>query len=174
MNNVYLTGIMGCGKSTLGREAARRLHRKFIDIDQYIEESQGQTIPSIFEKQGETGFRKIETECLKRIAEEISSAIVATGGGIATIPENVRVMKESGKIVFLKKPLEEIKESLGSAEGRPVLQGKLDALDEIYQKRLPAYEGSADLIFDNRGPIEQAIERILAAFSQLLSDNPTE
>lgn len=172
MNNVYLTGIMGCGKSTIGKELAWRLGREFIDVDEYIEQSQEKSIPRIFEEEGESGFRRIETACLRRIAAEASGAIVATGGGIVTVEENVRLMKESGRIVFLKRPLAEIKHSLKSAAGRPVLQGKLDSLDSVYEKRLPLYEGSADVILENKGPFSQAIEQILAAFGEALSHSP--
>lgn len=174
MNNIYLTGIMGCGKSTIGNKAAEILQVKFIDIDQCIEEKQGRSIPEIFAAKGEEGFRRIETACLKKIAEEQSGAIVATGGGIVTVEENIRIMKGSGRILFLKRPLWEIKQSMGTAEGRPVLKGKLDSLDQVYEKRLPLYEGSADMIFDNQGPLDQAIKRILKAFLQEPAGNPTE
>ena len=102
---------MGCGKSTVGRNLAKMTGRKFLDMDNYIEETAGMTIPEIFEQQGESGFRDLEHEACQALASR-SGLIVASGGGALTYERNVAVFKGTDTVVLLDVPLETIRQRL--------------------------------------------------------------
>ena len=103
---VLLIGMMGCGKSTVGRLLAERMRLPLIDLDEEIARAAGKTIPEIFAQEGEAGFRARETAALERaLARE--DGVIATGGGIVTRAENIRMMREKGFVVWLCRPLED-------------------------------------------------------------------
>ena len=100
---VLLIGMMGCGKSTVGRLLAERMRLPLIDLDEEIARAAGKTIPEIFEQEGEAGFRARETAALERaLARE--AGVIATGGGIVMRAENIRMMREKGFVVWLCRP----------------------------------------------------------------------
>lgn len=98
----YLTGYMGCGKSSIGREVARRTGYGFVDTDREVEKMHGYTVADIFEHEGEEAFRTSEREVLLRIAAEGGNVIVATGGGAPCHGDNMEMMNATGKTVYLK------------------------------------------------------------------------
>ena len=101
---VLLIGMMGCGKSTVGRLLAERMHLPLIDLDEEIARAAGKTIPEIFAQEGEAGFRARETAALERALAR-GDGVIATGGGIVTRAENIRMMREKGVVVWLCRPL---------------------------------------------------------------------
>ena len=107
---------MGCGKSTVGRNLARKTGKRFVDMDAYIEKKTGKTISEIFTDQGEDGFRDIEHEVCLELADK-SNLIIATGGGALTFERNVRVFKGKDIIVLLDVPLERIRYRLRNDKG---------------------------------------------------------
>ena len=111
---------MGCGKSTVGRNLARKTGKRFVDMDAYIEKKTGKTISEIFTDQGEDGFRDIEHEVCLELADK-SNLIIATGGGALTFERNVRVFKGKDIIVLLDVPLERIRYRLRNDKVRPLL-----------------------------------------------------
>ena len=147
MNNIILCGFMGCGKSTVGRNLARKSGRKFLDMDAYIEEKAGMTVSEIFDKYGEDGFRDMEHKACLELAE-MSDLVVASGGGAFTFERNVRAFKGRDTIVFLDVPLEVIKNRLKNDKTRPLLQrpDKDKAMKELYDKRYPIYKKTADIV----------------------------
>ncbi|MBQ1507390.1 MAG: shikimate kinase [Ruminococcus sp.] len=147
MNNLVLCGFMGCGKSTVGRNLAKKTGRKFLDMDRYIEEKAGMSIPEIFEKLGEDGFRDIEHEACVELAEK-SNLIIASGGGALTFQRNVEAFKGRDKIVLLDVPLKTIKYRLRNDKSRPLLQreDKDEAMAELYFRRYPLYIAAADAV----------------------------
>ena len=147
MNNIILCGFMGCGKSTVGRNLARKSGRKFLDMDAYIEEKAGMTVSEIFDKYGEDGFRDMEHKACLELAE-MSDLVVASGGGAFTFERNVRAFKGRDTIVFLDVPLEVIKNRLKNDKTRPLLQrpDKDTAMKELYDKRYPIYKKAADIV----------------------------
>lgn len=162
--NIYLCGFMGCGKSTVGKILAEKLKINFTDADNEIVSLSGMTIPEIFEKQGEEGFRNTETQVFKALSEK-SGFVVACGGGAVLKRENCEIMKKSGKIVFLKVPEENlIKRLRNDKNPRPVIKNKTDEeIIALYEGRLPLYLEAADLSVDCcENPSENA-ERIKAA-----------
>ena len=152
MNNIYLVGMPGCGKSTIGRAVSKKLGIKFVDVDDYIVKKAGKNIAEIFSKVGNEGFRKIESECLLDISK-MENVIVATGGGIVTIPENIPVMKDTGKVIFIDTPVENILKN-SSLSNRPLLKDK-SKIYELYNERIEKYNLASDFICENSG------ERIL-------------
>ncbi len=162
--NIYLTGMMGCGKTTLGGLLAEMMDARFIDLDAEIEKSQGKSISQIFAERGEGDFREIETNMLRETAKE-TGCVVACGGGIVLFDRNVDIMKRTGKIYFIDRSPEDILAHIDMS-GRPVLKGGQQKFTVVYKKRLPVYQKTADVIFKNYGtPMEAAMR--LASLAEL-------
>ena len=153
--HLFLIGMMGCGKSTLGALLARELHAPLLDLDADIERFEGRSIPAIFADVGDAGFRIAETAALRRACAG-SPCIVATGGGIVTREENIALMRESGLVVFLCRPLEDIIAQVRQ-DTRPNLAGdKAERMRTLYAQREALYRRAAHLCFDNSAPPQQA------------------
>ena len=153
--HLFLIGMMGCGKSTLGALLSRELHAPLLDLDAEIERFEGRSIPAIFADVGDAGFRIAETAALRRACGG-SPCIVATGGGIVTREENILLMRESGLVVFLCRPLEDIIAQVRQ-DTRPNLAGdKAERMHTLYAQRAALYRRAAHLCFDNSAPPQQA------------------
>lgn len=164
MNNIILCGFMGCGKSTVGKNLARKAGMKFLDMDSYIEEKAGMTVSEIFEKFGESGFRDMEHKACIELSE-MSGMVIASGGGAFTFQRNVDVFKGKDKIVMLDVPLDLIKQRLKNDTTRPLLQrdDKDEAMRELYDKRLPLYLKAADIVISGKNtPLKTAYSIIEA------------
>lgn len=164
MDNIVLCGFMGCGKSTVGRNIARKTGKKFLDMDLYIEQKTGMTVSEIFEKYGESGFRDMEHEACVELSK-MKDLIIASGGGAFTFERNVEVFKGKDTIVLLDVPLGVIKYRLRNDKTRPLLQrsDKDKALQELYEKRLPLYKSAADVVVSGKNtPIKTAFSVIEA------------
>lgn len=162
MNNIVLCGFMGCGKSTVGKNLARKTGRKFVDMDTYIEEKAGMTVSEIFEKHGENGFRDMEHEACRELSE-MSGLIIASGGGAFTFKRNSDVFKSKDTIVLIDVELETIKYRLRNDKTRPLLQkpNKDRVMQELYEKRLPLYKNAADITVKGKNtPLKTAFEII--------------
>ncbi|MBP5265823.1 MAG: shikimate kinase [Lachnospiraceae bacterium] len=166
MNNIYLVGYMGCGKSAVGRELPRMTYRRFMDTHALIVEQEGMPIPRIFEEKGEAYFRKVETEVLRRLTKE-KKRIISCGGGVAMRPENVEEMRRGGKIVLLSARPETILKRVARDENRPLLKGRktIEGITELMDARLPHYQAAADLTVatDDRS-MEEIAKEICKAF----------
>lgn len=136
MQNIILVGMPGCGKSTIGKLLAQQSGRPFYDSDEYIVEKQNCTIPELFEKSGEAGFRTLETDALSELCK-LSGCIIATGGGCVTRPENEHILRQNAFIVWLKRDIDSL-----ATTGRPLSHGK--DLHKMYNIRKPLYERFAD------------------------------
>lgn len=121
MNNLYLTGFMGSGKTTVGKELSKKLGRQLVDMDKLIEDDAEESIKSIFETKGEAYFRDLETKLLKSI-QNMDGVIVSTGGGIVLREENKVSMKASGKVIFLHASEKHLVKHLKQDKTRPLLQ----------------------------------------------------
>ncbi|MFT5107844.1 MAG: shikimate kinase [Verrucomicrobiales bacterium] len=144
--NIVLIGFMGTGKTTIGKIASERLGLAFVDTDDLIVEREGQPIPQIFERVGEAGFRKIETDVLRGLAGE-GGKIIATGGGIITQPENIRLLQELGFVVWLAATVETIFERVSMNRDRPLLytEDPLQTITDLLAEREAQYEAASDL-----------------------------
>lgn len=151
MKNIVLTGFMGTGKTEVGKELSRLLGIKMIDIDSEIEKAEGITINEIFKRYGESKFRDIETEMIKKISTE-NNLIISTGGGAVLREENIKMLKENGVIVCLFATPETIFERTKDNSDRPLLKvdNPLCKIKELLEYRLPFYK-KADIIIDTEG-----------------------
>ncbi len=121
---IFLIGFMGCGKSTFGRKLAAQFNYEFIDMDTFIEEQSGKTIPQIFAEDGETFFRDLETKVIKKLSSK-KNCVIATGGGAPCFNDNMALMNELGVTVYLELSPEKLAQRLMlDKTERPVLQGK--------------------------------------------------
>jgi shikimate kinase len=165
MKNIVLTGFMGSGKTKVGRELARILNMKLIDVDTEIEKSQKSSINDIFKNFGESRFREIETEMIKKISAN-KNAIISTGGGAVLKQKNMDILKKSGIIVCLTATAETILKRTNNNTERPLLQVKnpMERIKELLNFRKPFYK-KADIMIDTEGktPLriaEEIIERV--------------
>ena len=145
--NIALTGMPACGKSTLGKLAANELGREFIDLDAEIVRREGMEITDIFAQKGEQGFRNIETEVLKDVSKR-GGLVIATGGGAVLRDENIDALRQNCKVFFIDRPLE----WLTPTSDRPTASDK-DAIRRRYEERYERYISTADVIFK---PVDDA------------------
>jgi shikimate kinase len=165
--SVFLVGLMGAGKTTVGRLLAKRLKARFVDSDHELITSTGVTIPTIFEIEGETGFRRRESEAIQRLSRE-DNIVMATGGGAVLDPENRRCLRERGTAVYLFAAPETLYERTRRDAARPLLQvsDRLARLRELYQQRDPLYREVAHIIVEvGRTSAPQVVRQILAALA---------
>ena len=162
--NVVLVGMPSCGKSTLGRLLAKQLGRTFVDLDEEIVKADGRSIPDIFAAEGEEGFRRRESEQTARFSKE-GRQVISCGGGILKKPENLRVLRQNGVVLFLDRPLEEL--TVGG--GRP-LSSSPEALRQMEKERRPLYLAAADAVVLNRTTVAQAVDAALEALDEIFSD----
>ena len=155
--NVYLTGIMSCGKTTLGKKLAEDTGRRFVDADEYIVKRAGMSIPEMF-KRGEDYFRKEETLAMLDIAKE-KNLVVATGGGAVTRAVNCDAMRSSGVVIYVNRSVENIIKDV-DCSSRPLLSGGADKLYSILNARKSMYENSAHFIVDNNSSVEEGLKKI--------------
>ncbi len=152
MENLYLIGFMGTGKSTVAKFFQDEYHMKLFEMDEEIVQQEQRSIADIFAGEGEAYFRNLETALVKKFHSE-TSLVVSCGGGTVLRPENVAMMKKSGKVVLLRAKPETILERVKQSTDRPLLNGNMNVeyIAELMEKRKAIYESSADLIIDTDG-----------------------
>lgn len=140
---------MGAGKTTIGRMLAKQLDKDFYDSDVEIERKTGVKIPHIFELEGEDGFRKRESLALEELCQ-LQGVIMATGGGAVLSPENRALLKNSGKIIYLRGKVHDLYLRTRHDKTRPLLQGGnvRQKLERLYLQRDPIYTALADYVVD--------------------------
>ena len=155
---LYLIGMPGCGKSTLGKKLASRLGYSFIDMDSYIEKKMGMFVEEIFTNYGEDYFRALEVKTLVEF-RELDNVIIATGGGVIKIKANKSIM--DGKCVFLEVPLDELEKRLSKSNiVRPLL--KTNTVYDLYEERKALYDYFTDIKVSNVN-VDEAIDKIMEA-----------
>ena len=156
MENIILIGMPGCGKSTVGKQVAALCGKQFVDADGQIEKVAGKSIPAIFKDDGEEAFRALETQVLAELGKR-SGLLIATGGGCVTQERNLPLLRQNGRIFYLKRDIEKL-----PTAGRPISQAK--PLEELYRQRKVRYEAFADRIIDNNGAVEVAAAAIAGEY----------
>jgi shikimate kinase len=163
---VYLVGMPGSGKSTVGPELARRLGVPFVELDAEIERVAGTTVREIFERDGEARFRELEAQALTDAAARDPS-VVSCGGGVVLEPANRILLRATGEVVFLSVPIDVLHDRVRPAADRPLIRDPGD-LDRLAREREPLYREFAAHVVDARGSVEEvaaAIERELLRWS---------
>jgi shikimate kinase len=170
--NVYLVGFMGTGKSTVGRELARKKKRHFVDLDELIELKEKRSIPDIFSQSGEPYFRRVERQVLKEVSRE-DAFVVACGGGIVMNEDNIRTMKESGTVICLTASVDAILGRPAGSAQRPLLNvpNPRERIESLLKLRAPYY-ARADKIIDTSGISIAAVAGEIEAFISRTKPKP--
>lgn len=158
---IILIGLMGAGKTTLGRALAAAQNRGFIDVDHMIEQAEGRSIPDIFTHDGEPHFRKIEKNTTIESVKNNPNTIISIGGGAFMNEKTRTYIREHALSVFIKADLNTLLTRVGEGEGRPLLKNNPeDTLQSLIDLRYPIYE-TADIIVDSKiEPLEETVQRV--------------
>ena len=165
---IYLIGMPGCGKSTLGNELARQFNWEFVDLDHKIEELTHQSIPSIFENFGEDHFRKLEQKVLHE--NVVENSVVATGGGAPCFFDNMEFIQKTGFSIFLDISLDVLATRILDQKGtRPLamdddLESLKKNLSDKYQYRKKFYQQADLTLNENQLLLDQIVEKIHSVF----------
>ncbi|WP_323135099.1 shikimate kinase AroK [Methylophaga sp. OBS4] len=145
--NIFLVGPMGAGKSTIGRQLAKALHRKFYDSDKEIEQRTGVSISWIFEMEGEAGFRERESRAIEELTG-MTNIVLATGGGAVLSEENRKLLRSRGHVVYLSAEAEQLYRRTARDKKRPLLQlaDRRKQIEDLLAKRDPLYRDVADIV----------------------------
>lgn len=157
--NIVLTGMPGSGKSTVGKALAQALNRPLIDTDEEIVKAAGKTIPEIFAEVGEAGFRDLEEAVIRRVANESTGAVLATGGGAILRDGNIRALKRTGRIYFLDRS----PEALIPTDDRP-LASTVEAIRRRYEERYGRYCATCDFRVESDEILEHTVDTIRKDF----------
>jgi 3-dehydroquinate synthase len=169
--NIFLVGLMGAGKTTIGRQLARRLGMNFVDSDHEIEARTGASVPWIFEIEGEASFRRREADMIRDLTAG-SGLVLATGGGAVLNPDSRRLLAERGTVVYLRAGVNSILQRTAHDRNRPLLQtaDPRKKLEELTAQREPLYREIADLVIDTGRPnVQSMIQTILDQLAALES-----
>jgi shikimate kinase len=164
-DRVLLIGMMGSGKSTVGRTLADRLEWRYLDSDEEVEAATGKTVPEIFATEGEAAFRYQESLALTKAVALEEPAVIGVAGGAVLDPDNRKVNREAGLVVWLRADPDVLSERVGNGSGRPLLgDDPAAAVHRLYAERRPIYEELADLTVDtDRLSPDEVADRVAAA-----------
>jgi shikimate kinase len=166
-DNIFFVGLMGAGKTTIGKLLAKKLKKTFYDTDHEIEKKLGVKVAVIFELEGEEGFRKRETQMIDELSSK-KDIILATGGGAVLSEENRRLLKERGKVIYLNAKPQHLANRMAYDKDRPLLQqgNMLDILNNLYKDRHPLYLNVASFVVDTG---QQKTQTIINKIESLLN-----
>lgn len=165
--NIFLVGLMGAGKTSVGRALAKRLHKAFYDTDEEIERATGVKIPVIFEIEGEAGFRAREARLLAELVRR-TNVVLATGGGVVLSEQNRRLLTQRGTVIYLRAAASDLCQRTRHDKNRPLLHtdDPLKKLQELFAQRDPLYREIADVVIDTGsqsvGSLAHKLEQRLA------------
>ena len=168
-NNIFLVGLMGAGKTTIGRQLARRLGMRFVDSDHEIEARTGASVPWIFEIEGEPSFRRREADMIRDLSKQ-DNLVLATGGGAVLDPASRALLSERGTVIYLRAAIGSILQRTSHDKNRPLLQtaDPRAKLEELLAARDPLYREIADLVIDTGRPnVQSMVQTILDQLAAL-------
>ena len=168
-NNIFLVGLMGAGKTTIGRQLARRLGKRFVDSDHEIEARTGASVPWIFEIEGEPSFRRREADMIRDLSKQ-DNLVLATGGGAVLDPASRALLAERGTVIYLRAAIGSILQRTSHDKNRPLLQtaDPRAKLEELLAARDPLYREIADLVIDTGRPnVQSMVQTILDQLAAL-------
>lgn len=166
MKKIFLIGLPGSGKTTLGKQLAKDLELSFVDLDKAIEGVAGKKVEAIFKEHGEPGFRNLESETLKQHCQSSEIFVMATGGGAPCFDHNIEVMKKSGKVIFLDVPPKTISERIiHEVAHRPILKHETpdslkDRIEFLRSQRISFYKQAHYTITGDTISVENIIQLI--------------
>jgi shikimate kinase len=166
VGTLWLVGMMGSGKSAVGRAAAERLGEPFVDLDEEITAAAGRPISAVFADEGEACFRAAEAEAVAAVAGR--RAVVAVGGGAVLTERSRRLMRETGTVVWLDAEVGELVARVGGGQGRPLLAGPDTAgtLAALAAERRPAYRAAAHHRVETSGRgLDEVVEEVTVLWS---------
>lgn len=166
VKNIVLIGMPGCGKTTIGKMAASVLNKKFIDMDEYIENKYKITIPEIF-KRGEEYFRNIESLAAVEVSNEYD-VVISTGGGVIKNEKNIINLKKNGIVFFIDRPLENIIADV-DIKNRPLLKNGTHEIEKIFNERYDSYKSYCNFLVDNTSDYEVVIDNIISIYNKELN-----
>lgn len=160
MENIILIGMPACGKSTIGVVLAKTMGMRFLDTDLLIQEREGALLQDLINGKGNDYFKKVEEYVLRSINAE--NTIISTGGSAVYYPKAIEHFKKNGKIIYIKVSYDTIEKRLNNITTRGITMAPGETLKDLYDKRIPLYEASADLVIETDGlTVEEAIEQII-------------
>jgi shikimate kinase len=165
--HLVLVGLMGAGKTTVGRRCARRLGRAFVDTDDVVQATAHATVPEIFDEFGEARFRELERDAVESVCASPDPLVIACGGGAVLDADNRGRLHSSGFVVWLQAPPDVLGKRVGRGTSRPLLRdGGVATLERLAALRAPAYEDAADAIVDTDGrTIDEVVIAVVEAWS---------
>ena len=164
-NIFLLIGMPGCGKTTIGKETSQKLNMKFYDMDEYIENIAGKTIPELFEI-SEEHFRDYETKACMELSKLEDLTVISTGGGVIKRKENMDYFRENGIIIFIDRPVENIISDIDSSN-RPLLKGDIAKLYKLYSERYNLYNEYSHYKVINDDKLESIINNVIDLITNL-------
>jgi shikimate kinase len=172
VGNIYLVGLMGAGKTTVGRLLARHFDKQFYDTDYEIEQRTGVKIPTIFEVEGEDGFRKREIAVIEELTG-LQNIVLATGGGAVLAEENRERLKKNGTVIYLRANVQELWRRTRNDKTRPLLQtdNPRAKLEQLFEERNSIYSDIASIVVDTGG---QPVGAIVQYIEEILSNHQTD
>ncbi|MCR4694945.1 MAG: shikimate kinase [Pseudobutyrivibrio sp.] len=166
MSNIYLIGFMGTGKSAVGKQLQKFLPFVFVDMDEAIARVECMSIPEIFEKKGEEGFRDAETALLKILSKQ-DNQIISCGGGVVLRDENIDIMRKTGTVVRLTSRPELVYERINRNNLRPLAKGKsLEEIKEMMDSREKQYQKAAHFTVESsEEPVDVVVSEIVRSLA---------
>jgi len=161
--NIVLVGLMGSGKTTVGRRLAHKLNQVFFDTDHEIINKTGVTIDHIFDIEGEKGFRERESKMLENLCQ-MSNIILATGGGIVILPKNREILRNAGLVVYLSSSVDQLLNRTAKSKTRPLLKNSTDrrkTITELVAARDVYYREVASIVVDTTGKMLHEVINII-------------
>lgn len=163
--NIVLIGMPSAGKTTIGKLLETKLHKSFIDMDEIIVQDTHTSIPEIFKRSGEAGFRKLETMTALKLSV-LNQKIIGTGGGTIKNKINVDLLKLNGVVIFIDRDLDKL---VTYDPNRP-LSSSQEAVKKLYEERFPIYQKYADITVKNNDKIEDTVEKIICELNRIVKN----
>jgi shikimate kinase len=166
--NIFLIGLMGAGKTTVGRQLAKKLHLEFIDADHELEARTGVSIATIFELEGEQGFRLREAELIKELVDK-PGIVLATGGGAVLNADTRHLLHTKGVTLYLRARVEDLWKRTKKDRQRPLLQNTdpLKKLQQLFGERDPLYQETAHIEVDT---VSHSIDKLITFIEKTITD----
>ena len=160
--HIFLIGMPGAGKTTIGKALAQTLGLEFFDVDTEIQERTGKSIQNIIIHDGEEEFHQLELEVIRDLVSHKKASVIATGGGTVLCDETAALMRESGYVVLIQRDVKQILDDL-DMEIRPLLKESIEYIFRLYEERQPIYERVSHIKIENISNVADVVKAVIAA-----------